>query len=140
MKLSNNFTLEEFTRSSTAKRLKIDNIPNEEQIANIKKLVKCLLQPLRDAYKKTMTVSSGFRCPALNEAVGGSKTSDHPNGKAADIVCESARELLALLLELKLSFDQAIVYDDGKNHFLHLSFRSNSTNRKQVLYSKNTKR
>ena len=139
MKLSDNFYLYEFTRSATATKLGIENIPNEEQTRSLRTLVTKLLQPLRNLYGKPMDVSSGFRCPQLNKAVKGSNTSDHMNGKSADIVTESARKLLALLLKSGLSFDQAILYDDGVNHFLHLSYRSESTNRRQVLYSKNTK-
>ena len=89
--LSPHFTLEEFTRSGTAKRLGIANIPNGRQIRNMKYLCVTLLEPLRSALrskvhpKAVVVITSGFRVPALNLAVGGVKTSQHPKGEAADI-------------------------------------------------------
>lgn len=85
MNLSKNFTLEELVKSLTAMRLGITNKPQEHIINNLKILVDNILQPLRDHFNKFIFVSSGYRCPMLNEAVGGSLSSDHMRGLAVDI-------------------------------------------------------
>lgn len=85
MNVTKNFTLEELTKSATANLLKIDNVPNEQIKAELTKLCTELLQPIRDKYGKPIIVSSGYRSEALNKAVGGSKTSQHRFGQAADI-------------------------------------------------------
>ena len=81
----NYFTIEELTKSDTATRRGIDNTPTEEVKKNLTTLVDQVLDPLRAAWGAPIVVNSGYRCPALNEAVGGSKTSDHMTGRAADI-------------------------------------------------------
>ena len=129
MQLSENFTLAELTRSATADRLNIPNIPNEEQINNLWILCNNLLQPLRNAYGKPLLVSSGFRCAGLNRILNGSPTSDHLTGRAADILTDNPLALFALVCRLNLSYDQAIIYKT----FIHLSYRNETTNRKMVM-------
>ena len=73
--ITENFTYEELVASATAKRLKIDNTPDEESRKHLEELVKKVLQPLRDAYGKPIRISSGYRCKALNDAVKGVPTS-----------------------------------------------------------------
>ena len=85
MNLSANFTLKELTKSDTATRLGIDNTPDEAVIESLKVLCENVLQPVRDHFGKSVTVNSGYRSPESNAAVGGSKTSDHCKGQAADI-------------------------------------------------------
>ena len=85
MNLSPNFTLSEMTKSEAALRHGIDNTPNEEQIQALMVLAQNVLQPVRDHFKKGVKCNSGFRAPAVNQAVGGSATSDHCKGQAADI-------------------------------------------------------
>lgn len=104
------FTLRELTRSATALRLGIENTPDERVTENLKKLVDTVLDPLREAYGKPIIVTSGYRCPRLNSSVGGSKTSQHVHGQAADI-----RSVSDLPGENKVIFDIAkILMDDGK--------------------------
>lgn len=134
MKLTNNFTLEEFTDSGTATNLKIANEPNPEQTVNLHKLCVRLLQPLRDAYGEAFHINSGFRCPRLNKAVGGVETSQHTKGQAADVRVGNPRRLLTELLKSGLDFDQAILYPT----FLHLSYNA-VNNRRQTLYAKGVK-
>lgn len=117
MKISNNFTWEEMTRSATAKRLGIDNTIQDRYKANMERLVNTILQPLRDAYGKPIVVTSGFRCYSLNKAVGGSKTSDHMIGCAADIrsVSDTLKdnlELFELIKKLNLPYRQ-LIYEYG---------------------------
>jgi hypothetical protein len=84
MNLSKNFTLNELTKSETATRLDIDNTPNDEHIESLRLLCENILQPVRDHFGKPVKISSGFRCPAVNQATGGSATSDHCKGQAVD--------------------------------------------------------
>lgn len=136
--ISKNFSLEELCHSNMAVKKGLKNIPNESQIENLKKLCIRLLQPLREVYNEPMVISSGFRSPEVNKAVGGVPTSQHTKGQAADVSVKEPRKLLAELLKSRLDFDQAILYQDGKNNFLHMSYNSGH-NRRQVLYSKGTK-
>ena len=85
MKLTKNFSLEELTRSDTAERKGIDNSPTAEHIHNLAALCENVLQPLRDKVKHSIRVTSGYRSEKLNNAIGGSKTSEHSFGKAADM-------------------------------------------------------
>jgi len=138
MRLTNNFTLEELSHSNTAKARGMKNVPDAQQVEELRKLTVRLLQPLRDIYKEPFIISSGYRSWEVNKAVGGVPTSQHMKGQAADVSVKDPRKLLATLLQSGLDFDQAIIYQDGRNNFLHLSYNSGH-NRKQVLYSKGTK-
>lgn len=127
------FSIEEMTKSDTAKAKGIDNTPSQEVIDNLTKLIEAVLDPLREWYGKPITVNSGYRCEALNKAVGGSKTSDHMTGRATDIDTGSKEENKKLFDYIKdnLEFDQLI--DEKNLAWVHVSFRENN-NRKQVLY------
>ena len=85
MKLSKNFSLKERTKSQTALRRGSDNEPGDEEEANLQQLCEQVLQKVRDHFGKPVTVNSGYRSPELNSAIGGSTTSDHCKGMAADI-------------------------------------------------------
>jgi zinc D-Ala-D-Ala carboxypeptidase len=83
--LSANFSLHELTKSETALRMGFDNTPGDAETEALRLLCEKVLQPVRDHYGKGVKVNSGFRSPESNAAVGGSKTSDHCKGQAADI-------------------------------------------------------
>jgi len=85
MKLTENFSLHEMIKSETALRHGLDNTPTDEIIQNLKILCEQILQPVRQYYQKGVKVNSGYRSPDVNAAVGGSRTSDHCRGQAADI-------------------------------------------------------
>jgi len=85
MQLTTNFSLHELTKSETALRMGFDNTPGEVETENLRLLAEKVLQPVRDHFGKGVKVNSGFRSPESNAAVGGSKTSDHCKGQAADI-------------------------------------------------------
>lgn len=124
-------------RSQTADARGISNKCNIEQAGNIQRLIAEVLDPLREAYGKPIRVTSGFRSPELNKAVGGSRTSDHMTGCAADIVGtpnnkEENKKLFELVQELGLSYDQLI--DEKNFRWVHVSFRSKETNRMQILH------
>ena len=127
------FTITELCKSSTATKCKIDNTPNQEIIDNLEQLVEHVLDPLREGYGKPIRVNSGYRCPALNKAVKGSKTSSHMKGLAADITVGSPtknKQLFELAQELKLPFDQLI--DESNFSWVHISYSKKP--RKQVLH------
>jgi hypothetical protein len=84
-KLSANFSLNELTKSETALRHDLDNTPPQEVVDNLRTLCENVLQPVREGYGIAVKVNSGYRAPEVNAAVGGSKTSDHCKGQAADI-------------------------------------------------------
>ena len=127
------FTFDELCKSSTAKQKGIINVPNSYIENNLKQLVDHILDPLREKYGKPIRVNSGYRCPALNKAVGGSKTSSHLTGLGADITAGSPEKnkiLFNLVQELNLPFDQLI--DERKFKWIHVSY--SRTPRKQVLH------
>lgn len=102
------FTIKELCKSTTAIQRKIDNTPNSEIVNNLTLLVDNILDPLREKYGKPITVNSGYRCPALNKAVNGSKTSQHVKGLAADITVGSPsknKALFDLAIKMDLPFD-----------------------------------
>ena len=136
--ITRNFTLEELSHSNTAVARGIENIPDVQQQLNLTVLAKRLLQPLRDIYNEPFIINSGFRSQETNKTVGGVPNSQHTKGQAADVQVKDPRKLLTALLKSGLDFDQAILYQDGRNNFLHMSYNSGH-NRKQVLYSKGTK-
>lgn len=114
MLITENFTLEEFTRSSTAKSMGIDNTPDDTQTEHIVEVAR-IIQQFRDFYGKPVRITSGFRCPALNRMVGGSPTSAHMTGYAVDFVPLSPThkavfqtEFLRFLMIKKPKFDQVI--------------------------------
>jgi len=139
-RLTANFTLSEFLASETADDLGIKNEPNERELANIR-IVATRLQRVRDflneALKQRVSIkiTSGFRCEALNKAVGGSSTSDHRTGMAADFKAiradgkaVSPRVLMRVVEELG-DFDQAIFYP-GQTR-IHVGY--GSAGRRQLL-------
>lgn len=117
------FTIEELTRSTTARLRNIDNTPSQQVIENLTALVDNVLDPLREAWGKPIRVNSGYRCQALNKAVGGVPASQHMRGEAADITAGSRdanRQLYSLLRGLNLPVDQAINEHDFQ--WIHVSY------------------
>lgn len=100
MKLTDNFTLEELTKSSTADRFNIKNEPSKEGISKLKALCKTILQPIRNEYGKPITITSGYRCPELNKMVHGAKNSQHCKYEAADIKSSNNKELFELIVKM----------------------------------------
>jgi len=110
MKLSENFFLYEFLRSEAATRHDIDMTPPQFVIDNLKSLVVTVLQPLRTQLDRPLVVTSGYRPPKLNKLIGGSKTSAHRTGQAADfhINAMTPYDTCQAILEMDLVFDQLI--------------------------------
>ena len=136
MQLSENFSLNEFTKSDTAVRKGINNTPNETHLENMKSLCENVLQKVRTHFGKSVRITSGYRSPELCEAIGSSKTSQHAKGQAADFeITGIDNKVLAEYIIDNLDFDQLILefYTDGdpNSGWVHCSYKDD--NRKQVL-------
>lgn len=120
------------TKSNTATAKGIDNTPDQTVTNNLTKLIEAVLDPLREWYGKPIIVNSGYRCEALNKAIGGAKSSQHMLGEAADITVGSKEENEKLFNYIKdnLEFDQLINESDFS--WVHVSYRERRL-RKQVL-------
>lgn len=130
MKLTAHFTLDEFTRSSTANRLKIDNSVPNELMSNIQ-LTATQLELVRAALGKPIVITSGYRCPALNARVGGVSTSAHTKGLAVDFHSSygTPKQICQRLIDASVQFDKMIQEHD---QWVHIGF-SPSNNRQLVL-------
>jgi len=127
MQLSAHFTLEEFVFSRTAARQDIDNHPGANEIGSLQDLCANVLEPLRTALGKSITVTSGYRSPRLNKAVGGAANSQHVQGRAADLICSGldTSGLFKQIIQLDLPFDQ-LIYEGGRQSiWVHVSFDKN---------------
>lgn len=133
IQLSRHFKLSELIASETALKMSIDNTPDIEHIVSLSNLVANTLQPLRNALNIPIQVTSGYRSPALNTAVGGAARSQHLTGEAADITINNDITLLvSALLKAGIPFDQCIVY--VSRGFMHISYKRLSTNRYNLIY------
>ena len=124
------FTLKEFLYSKTAGSLGIENVPDFEQVRNLDNLVKYVLNPCRQYIGTAIYVNSGYRSKQLNTVVGGSSTSQHMEGKAADITTlhdKADTDLFNFIVD-KIDFDQCIRY----KNFIHISYNGKD-NRNQVI-------
>ena len=138
MKLSDNFSLIEFTKSQTAERKGIENTPNEIHTIAMEALCHNILERVRSAFAKPVMINSGYRSPALCEAIGSKSTSQHCNGEAADIDIYGVSNYdLAKYIENNLNFDQLILecWDgiEPNSGWVHVSYVDDTTNRKDVL-------
>ena len=137
MKLSDNFSLNELTKSQTAERKGIDNTPGPNHQENLKSLWEMILQPVRDHFGQVVSVSSGYRSQELCVAIGSSTQSQHAKGEAADfeIFGVSNKELADWINE-NLDYDQLILEywkeSDPNSGWVHCSYTDGS-NRKQYL-------
>lgn len=125
------FSLEEFTRSSTAQRLKIDNSPSDEVVRNIQYGVQMVLDPLRRIIRTPIIITSGFRCSTLNKAVGGVANSWHTKGNAADLRINNEEEAKAIFQALKTlpSVDTILFEHSATSIWMHVQWDMNRTPR-----------
>lgn len=130
------FTIKELCRSKTAKKLGIDNTPTAQAVDNMTRLIKVVLDPLREAYGKPITVNSGYRCPALNKAVNGSRNSQHMTGEAVDITVKSKKGNKWLFDYIKdnLPYDQLI--DEYNYSWVHVSLDADMCNRREIIHER----
>ena len=134
MRLSKNFVLSEITRSNTARRLGIKNEPTKKHMEGIQRIITNLIQPMRDAIGP-IRISSGYRNPELNRAIGGSSKSQHCKGEALDLQFWKEGQMnnkimYDWILNSGLEFDQMI--NEFGYAWIHISLKEKN-NRKQVL-------
>lgn len=136
MNLTPHFTLKELCHSRTAQKMRIDNTPNNTHIQNLKFLATNILEPLRIFAQQPIYINSGFRTPALNNAIGGARNSQHMKGEAADIRIPditTGHQYFAYIRD-NLNYDQ-LIWEHNKynNYWIHVSIKRNGKNRKQVI-------
>lgn len=139
MRLSENFTLAELTRSDTAVRLGINNRPSQAVIENLASLCTHILEPVRKQFGRIVRVTSGYRSPELNLAVGGNPKGSHPDGEAADFEVDDTSNLAVArwIAASQLPFDQVIlefhIEGDPSSGWVHCSHRRSRPNRREVI-------
>ncbi len=138
MQLTNNFWLNEFTRSATAEAKGIDNTPTEQHKMALQALCVATLQPIRELINVPMIVTSGYRGRLLNIEVGGSETSQHAKGEACDFIVEGIGKVGMMRVAERIRdsiipFDQLIFEDDGDSVWIHISYKRIGENRRECL-------
>lgn len=135
------FTLRELIRSSTAEKKKIDNTPSFEVVEHLRDLTEKVLEPMRVAYGKAITVSSGYRCEELNKAVGGKNSSAHLRGDAADLQAADMagfkRFVRSWLISQRIHFDQCIIEKSGRTEWIHISMYSSTGSQRGQVFNLN---
>lgn len=138
MRLSEHFDLKEFTKSDYAIRNNIDNTPSEYVVQNLQTLCTKVLEPIRHLMGKPIKITSGYRCTALNRAIGGSESSQHCSGHACDFeIIGQDNEELAVWVSNNCDFDQLILefynHADPNSGWVHVSYVAPQKNRRSVL-------
>tara|TARA_R110002167_G_scaffold91297_8_gene245689 strand:- start:1721 stop:2182 length:462 start_codon:yes stop_codon:yes gene_type:complete len=139
MKLSNHLTLQEATKSATAIRKGIYNLPVDEHLAALVNTANKIFEPIRNHFNMPIGISSGYRSNALNDAIGGSKTSQHSKGEALDIDADiygyiTNKQIFGFVKD-NLEFDQLIweFGTDNEPNWIHVSIKHYGEQRKQIL-------
>jgi hypothetical protein len=140
MQLSEHLSLAEVTRSETAKRKGISNMPTDAHLENFKLLAEKVFEPIRKHFGKPIHISSGYRSAALNKAVGGALSSQHCSGEAIDIDMDGngngiTNKMVFDYIKENLEFDQLIweFGTDANPDWVHVSYESTGKQRKQIL-------
>jgi zinc D-Ala-D-Ala carboxypeptidase len=124
MRLTPNFTLAEMIVSQTASRRGIDNTPPPAVVTALTLLCNRVLEPVRVHYKRPVIVTSGYRSPAVNKAVGGAASSQHVLGEASDFTVHGVSNLeVCRWMEKNLNYDQ-LIYEFGESGWIHVSYRA----------------
>ena len=137
-KISKHISYKEATRSTTALRLGIENIPNEYELQNMEMVAKHIFEPLRQAIDAPIKINSFFRCEELNKAIGGSSKSQHCQGRAIDIddiYGHVSNAFMYYYIKDNLDFDQLIweFGTDDSPDWVHVSYVDEDSNRKRCL-------
>lgn len=133
--MTNYFTIKELCASTIAKAKGIDNTPSQAICDKLHLLITECLNPIREAYGKPITISSGYRCPALNKAVGGVATSQHTKGEAVDMVGKTDEETQKIyqIAKALYNYDQLLFESNGKKKWVHISYVGKGKNRLQAI-------
>ena len=137
-RISKHISYKEATRSATALRLGIENVPNEYELQNMEMVAKKVFEPLREAVDAPIKINSFFRCEELNKAIGGSTKSQHCQGRAIDIddvYGSVSNAFMYYYIKDNLDFDQ-LIWEFGTDHnpdWVHVSYVDGDSNRKRCL-------
>ena len=124
MQLTEHFTLHEMTVSQTAARKGVRNVPGAAEIAALVLLCEQVLEPVRAQFGRPVVITSGYRSPRLNTAIGGSASSQHCRGEAADFTVPGVSNLeVARWMHRHLAYDQ-LIYEFGERGWIHASYRA----------------
>lgn len=141
MKITENFTFEELIHSAYAEKYHLSNLPKQDEIKKLNQLATEILQPIRNEFNNPIKVTSGYRSPQVNKAVGGSITSQHVKGEAADITSSDNKKLMTLITCLikdgKIEVGQLI--NEFDYSWIHISLPT-KTHHNEVLRAFNTKK
>ena len=138
VKISKHISYKEATRSATALRLGIENVPNQYELQNMEMVAKHVFEPLREAVDAPIKINSFFRCEELNKAIGGSTKSQHCQGRAIDIddvYGNVSNAFMYYYIKDNLDFDQ-LIWEFGTDHnpdWVHVSYVDADSNRKRCL-------
>ena len=133
MKLSEHLSLAEVTRSEYAKRNGINNMPNAEHTENLIELAKKIFEPIRVHFNKPIYISSGYRCKALNTAIGGAKNSQHMKGEALDIDQGNRKDNMEIFDFIKNNLEFHQLINEFNYDWIHVSYNTSGKQAKQVL-------
>jgi hypothetical protein len=139
--ISKHISLKEATKSNTAERLGLDNFPGSEELVNMQALAENIFEPLREFVGGPIYISSFYRSPDLNSAIGGSKRSQHCLGQAIDlddVLGNATNEEMFKYIRNNLDFDK-LIWEFGTEHnpaWVHVSYRADEPNRGEVLRAK----
>ena len=132
--LSENFSLQELTRTN---HTDCPNIPNEREKENLRRLARQVLQPLRDAWGQPLKVNSAYRSLLVNTRVHGARNSYHLHGLAADIDCATdltkAMRLALLCRDERLPVAEVIVSKKGAHYWLHVALKTDNDRKAPVF-------
>ena len=121
------FKEQEFIKSTTAKKNKIDNTPSSEILSHIRELME-FLDPIREKWGRPIYITSGYRCEALNTLVKGVKTSNHLTGYAADMKTENVSKfyywLVRYVLDNHIKFDELFLETKGASQWVHFALKN----------------
>lgn len=139
MRLSDNFTLKEFTRSQTAARMGIENEPTMQEIKKLIMVAENILEPVRREFGKSFSPSSGFRCKELNRAIGSKDTSQHMKAEAVDFEVPGVSNLVLFnWCKNNLDFDQLIrefaEEDNPYAGWVHCSYLGQNNRQEALIY------
>ena len=140
-KITDNFSFEELVHSTYAETHHIPNLPSKEELNSLVRLAEKILQPIRDSFGLPIKITSGYRSLRVNSAVGGSRTSQHVKGEAADLTSSDNKKLMSLIIRLikenKIEVGQVI--NEFDYSWIHISLPS-KTHHNEVLRAFNTKK
>lgn len=136
-RVGRHFTLGELSASGTARQLGFDNTPPPEAVANLERLVRYVLDPLRDAVGRPVTITSAYRSPPVNLAVSGTAIGPHSMGEAADLMVRGlgAEDVARLIVRLGVPFDQLIWYAPERGGHVHVSLTVRRPNKGERLHA-----